>query len=400
MERTWRWFGKKDKITLGMLRQIGVEGIVTALHDVPLGNVWTREAIRDLREYIESYGMRWSVVESLPVTEEIKRAGPLRDKHIEAYKESLANLGAEGVHTICYNFMPVLDWARTDLSHPNPNGTTNLYFSHVQFAYFDICILKRKDAEKSWSADILKQVEELKGKMTAEDDRRLVENIIVKTQGFVSGNIREDEQKPVELFRHLLSQYDGISKEQLRANMKYFLEAIMPTCDKWDMNMCVHPDDPPMQILGLPRIVTCDEDIEWFLKAVDNKHNGLTFCAGSLSAGAHNDVVGMARKYASRTHFVHMRSCHVFENGDFTEASHLGGRADLIELARIFEKENPKVPMRVDHGMTMLGDEERGYNAGYSFLGRMFALGQVQGILATVDRELGIEYKQPGFYGE
>lgn len=398
MERTWRWFGKHDKITLAMLKQIGVEGIVTALHDVPNGEVWTREKIRDLREYIESYGMRWSVVESLPVCESIKYAGPDRDELIEKYKESLKNLSLEGIHTICYNFMPVLDWARTDLDHLNPNGATNLYFSHAQFAYFDCCILKREGAENDWSEEIMKEVEELKKTMTPEDDHKLVENIIVKTQGFVSGNIKEDDEHPVELFRQLLDLYKGITKEQLRENMKYFLNAIMPTCEEYDMYMCVHPDDPPFPILGLPRIVTCDEDINWFLKAVDNPHNGLTFCAGSLSAGAHNNVVELARKYADRTWFVHLRSCHIFPNGDFTEASHLGGRADLIELARIFEKINPALPMRVDHGMTMLGDEERNYNAGYSFLGRMFALGQVQGILATVDRELGIEYKQPGFF--
>jgi len=398
MERTWRWFGKNDKITLSMLKQIGVTGIVTALHEVKNGDVWTREKIRDLREYIESYGMRWSVVESLPVMESIKYAGPDRDELIEKYKESLKNLSLEGIHTICYNFMPVLDWARTDLDHPNPNGTTNLYFSHAQFAYFDIEILKREGAAGDYPEEVLKEVAQLKATMTPEDNHRLVENIIVKTQGFVNGNISEDDEHPVELFRQLLDLYKGITKEQLRENMRYFLAAIMPTCDEYNMNMCVHPDDPPFPILGLPRIVTCDEDINWFLKAVDNPHNGLTFCAGSLSAGAHNDLIELARKYASRTWFVHMRSCHVFPNGDFTEASHLGGRADLIELARIFEKTNPDLPMRVDHGPTMLGDETKGYNAGYSFLGRMFAMGQVQGILATVDRELGIEYHQPGFY--
>ncbi len=398
MERTWRWFGKNDKITLAMLKEIGVQGIVTALHDVPNGEVWSREKISDLRKYIESYGMRWSVVESLPVCESIKYAGHDRDHLIANYKESLKNLALEGIHTVCYNFMPVLDWARTDLEHPNPNGTTNLYFSHAQFAYFDICILKREGAAADWPADVLEEVEELKKTMTPDDDHKLVENIIVKTQGFVSGNIREDDEHPVELFRQLLDLYKGITKDQLRENMRYFLEAIMPVCDEYDMRMCVHPDDPPFPILGLPRIVTCDEDIRWFLNAVDNPHNGLTFCAGSLSAGAHNDVVDLARKYAGRTWFVHLRSCHVFPNGDFTEASHLGGRADIIELARIFEKTNPELPMRVDHGMTMLGDESRGYNAGYSFLGRMFAMGQVQGILATVDRELGIEYRQPGFY--
>ena len=405
MERTWRWFGKNDKITLAMLREIGVEGIVTALHDVPNGEVWTREKINDLKSYIESYGMRWSVVESLPVSESIKYAGADRDQLIENYKQSLRNLSAEGIHTICYNFMPVLDWARTDLAHPNPNGTTNLYFSYPEFAYFDIHILKRENAAEDWKVmgekinrDILSEVEELKAKMTPADDHKLVDNIIVKTQGFVSGNIKEDDEHPVELFRQLLNLYKGITKEQLRENMRYFLNAIMPVCEECDIYMCVHPDDPPFPILGLPRIVTCDEDIEWFLNAVDNPHNGLTFCAGSLSAVKHNDVVALARKYASRTWFVHLRSCHIFPNGDFTEASHLGGRADIIELARIFESTNPKLPMRVDHGMTMLGDETKGYNAGYSFLGRMFAMGQVQGILATVDRELGIPYHQPGFF--
>lgn len=420
MERTWRWFGKNDKITLAMLKEIGVEGIVTALHDVPLGEVWTREKIHDLKTYIESYGMRWSVVESLPVTETIKYGGPDRDQQIETYKISLRNLAAEGIHTVCYNFMPVLDWARTDLLHANPNGSSNLYFSIPEFAYFDIHILKREGARESWATfktlgpdgqpngrDILKEVDALAKTMTPEKDHALVENIVIKTQGFVSGNFKEGDEHPVELFRELLALYKGIDKAQLRENMRYFLSAIMPVCNECDMYMCVHPDDPPFQILGLPRIVTCDEDVRWFLNAVPDKHNGLTFCAGSLSAGAQNDLTKMAEKYANRTWFVHLRSCHVFPNGDFTEASHLGGRADIIELCRIFEKEeqrrkdNPNVarlPMRVDHGMTMLGDETKGYNAGYSFLGRMFAMGQVQGILATVDNEQGIRYQQPGFY--
>ena len=196
MERTWRWFGKNDKITLAMLKQLGVEGIVTALHDVPLGEVWTREKIRDLREYIESYGMRWSVVESLPVVETIKYGGPDRDQQIEVYKTSMRNLAAEGVKCICYNFMPVLDWARTDLLHENPNGSSNLYFSYAEFAYFDIYIVKRPDAEADWDADTLKRVEELKKNMDAEGEQRLVDNIIVKTQGFVNGNIVGERPEP------------------------------------------------------------------------------------------------------------------------------------------------------------------------------------------------------------
>ena len=400
MEKTWRWFGKKDKITLSMLRQIGVEGIVTALHDVPLGEVWTREAIRDLREYIEAAGLRWSVVESLPVTETIKYGGPDRDQQIEVYKQSLRNLSAEGIHTVCYNFMPVLDWARTDLLHPNPDGSSNLYFSYAEFAYFDIYILKRKGAREDWAAfrfpegvgegrNILAEVDALAKEMTPEREHELVENIVIKTQGFVSGNFREDDEAPLEKFRQFLDLYAGIDKAQLRENMKYFLEAIMPVCEECNMNMCVHPDDPPIEILGLPRIVRTAEDIRWFLNAVSNPHNGLTFCAGSLSAGAYNDVVAMAREFAPRTHFVHLRSCHIFPNGDFTEASHLGGRADLIELCRIFEAEGRELPFRVDHGRTMLGDETRGYNAGYSFLGRMFAMAQMQGVLATLAHEAG-----------
>jgi mannonate dehydratase len=284
--------------------------------------------------------------------------------------------------------MPVLDWARTDLEYPNENGTSNLYFNRAEFAYFDIHIIKRKDAEKDWDEPTLARVSKLAETMTAEGEKRLVDNIIVKTQGFVNGNISEDELKPVEKFRELLALYDGIDRDALRANMKYFLEAIMPVCREYDIRMCVHPDDPPLQILGLPRIVTCDDDIQWFLDAVPDPHNGLTFCAGSLSSGAHNDVPALAKKYASRTWFVHLRSCNVLPNGDFKEAPHLGGRAHIIDLVRTFESVNPGLPMRVDHAPLMLGDEKMGYNAGYSFHGRMLALGQVEGVMAAVDDEI------------
>lgn len=383
MEKTWRWFGRKDPITLDMLRQIGVEGIVTALHNIPLGEVWPREEIRSLREEIERHGMRWSVVESLPVTETIKYAGKDRDEQIEIYKQSMRNLAAEGVKTICYNFMPILDWARTDLEYPNPDGTSNLYFNRAEFAYFDIHILKRENAEKDWTESDLARVEELKSKMTPEGEKRLIDNIIIKTQGFVSGNFSESDYAPVEKFRNMLKLYEGIDKNQLRENMKYFLEAIMPVCEETDIKMCVHPDDPPMSVFGLPRIVTCEEDIEWFLNAVPNWHNGLTFCAGSLSAGAHNDVVKLAEKFADRTHFAHIRICCVEPNGNFKESSHLDPR--LIKIVRTFEDKNPSIPMRVDHAPLMLGDEKMGYNPGYSFHGRMLALGMVSGIMATID---------------
>lgn len=384
MEKTWRWFGKNDKITLQMLRQIGVEGIVTALHEVKNGDVWTVEAITDLKNYIESFGLRWSVVESLPVCEAIKYGGADRDRLIENYKVSLANLGKCGIHTICYNFMPVLDWARTELDHPWADGSTSLYFNKVKFVYFDKYILQREGCDKDYNEEELKAAAEMHLHMTDADRDALVDTIIVKTQGFVNGNISEDDKNPVKLFKDLLALYDGITEEKLRENWKYFLEQIMPVCDEWNMNMCVHPDDPPMPLLGLPRVVKNDADIEWFLSAVNNPHNGLTFCCGSLSAGAQNNVPELARKYAKRTHFVHLRSTDVMPNGDFIEADHLKGRAKLIEVCRIFEEQNPNLPMRVDHGRTMLGDEDKGYNAGYSFHGRMLGLAQMDGVMATV----------------
>lgn len=359
---------------------------MTSLHHVANGEVWTAAEVEKMKNYIESRGLRWSVVESLPVVEEIKYAGLRRDEWIAKYKESLANLGRAGVRTICYNFMPVLDWARTDLDYPNPDGTSNLYFNRAEFAYFDIHILKREGAEADYDEATLERMRsEVMPRMNPEAEKRLVENIIVKTQGFVNGNISEDDLDPVGKFRELLALYDGIDTDTLRDNMAYFLNAIMPVCDEYGIDMGVHPDDPPLQILGLPRIVTCDEDIRRFLDAVPNPHNGLTFCCGSLSAGAHNDVVKLAGKYADRTHFVHARICRVMPDGDFKESSHLDPR--LIEVVRIFERRRPGVPMRVDHAPLMLGDEKLGYNAGYSFHGRMLALGEVAGIMAAVNTE-------------
>lgn len=388
MEKTWRWFGKKDKITLDMLRQIGVEGIVTALHDVPNGEIWTLEAINDLKSYIEAHGLRWSVVESLPVCEAIKYAGPEREQLIENYKVSLANLGKAGIKTVCYNFMPVIDWIRTDLQHPWADGTSSLYFDRIRFAYFDVKILQREGAEADYTAEELQKVAELDKTITEAEKDELIDTIIVKTQGFVNGNIKEGDKNPVNIFRNLLALYKGIDRDALRENMRYFLTAVMPVCDEYGVNMCVHPDDPPFQVLGLPRIVTDEADIEWFLQAVDNPHNGLTFCAGSLSAGEQNDTRELARKFAKRTHFVHLRSTKAMPGGNFIESSHLEGRGHLIDLIRIFEQENPALPMRVDHGRTMLGDEDKGYNPGYSFHGRMLALAQVEGMMAVVRDEL------------
>lgn len=391
MEKTWRWFGKNDKITLPMLRQIGVEGIVTALHEIPNGEVWPLEAILNQKTYIETYGLRWSVVESLPVSEAIKYGGAERDNLIENYKKSLINLGKAGVKTVCYNFMPVIDWIRTDLEHLWEDGTSSLYFDKIRFAYFDCLILQRAEAEKDYTVNELKQMYELDKVITDAEKEELVDTIIIKTQGFVNGNIKNGDKNPVDTFHHLLAPYKGIDRDALRENLRYFLQAIMPVCDEYGINMCIHLDDPPFPVLGLPRIVTSEEDIAWILHAVNNPHNGLTFCAGSLSAGLHNNVPALARMFAHRTHFVHLRSTNAFPNGNFIEASHLGGRAHIIELIRIFERERPGVPMRVDHGRMMLGDTDKGYNPGYSFHGRMMALAQIEGMMAVVNDESKLE---------
>ena len=388
MEKTLRWFGRKDRITLDMLRQIGVEGIVTALHDVPNGDVWTYEAITELKNYIESFGLRWSVVESLPVSESIKFGGADRERLLHNYCESLRNLGKAGIKTVVYNFMPVIDWIRTDLNFKLPNGTQTLFFDKIRFAYFDMHILNRKDAAKDYSEAELEKVAELAKTITKAEHEALIQTIIVKTQGFVNDSFKGDVQKPVELFKALLAKYDGIDKQQLRENLKYFLESVIPTAREAGINLCVHPDDPPMAVLGLPRIVTNEKDIEWVLNAVDVPNNGITFCAGSLSSGLHNDVPALAAKFAKRTHFVHLRSTDVEENGNFMEANHLEGRGHLIELVRIFEREHPGLPMRVDHGKLMLDDVNKPDNPGYSFYGRMYALAEVSGIMATVANEI------------
>jgi mannonate dehydratase len=387
MEKTWRWFGKKDRITLDMLRQIGIEGIVTALHDIPNGEIWPLETITELKEYIEGYGLHWSVVESLPVTESIKYAGPDREQLIEKYKISLSNLGKAGIKVVCYNFMPVIDWIRTDLNFKLPNGISTLFFDKARFAYFDCYILNRKDAAKDYTSEELEKVEELKRNITEIEKNDLVNTIIVKTQGFVNENFKGDVSKPVALFNDLLALYQGIDKGQLRENLKYFLECVVPIAEEYGISLCIHPDDPPYPVLGLPRIVGNAEDIDWILNVVNSSNNGLTFCAGSLSSGLHNDVPELARRFAKRTHFVHLRSTEVAEDGNFMEAPHLEGRGHLVELVRIFENENPSLPMRVDHGKLMLDDVNKPDNPGYSFYGRMIALSEISGILATIKNE-------------
>jgi len=371
-----------------MLRQIGVEGIVTALHSVGNGDVWSTEQITDTKAFIESHGLEWTVVESLPVAEEIKYGGHNREQLIDNYCLSLENLGRAGIKTVVYNFMPVIDWVRTNLHYPLPDGSQTLFFERIKFAYFDCHILQRAHAADDYTPQELEQVERLHETITDEQRAELIDTIIVKTQGFVNESFKGDIQRPVELFHRLLSKFEGVDKQALRENLKYFLQQVIPTAERYGITLNIHPDDPPYPVLGLPRIAGNLQDLDWLLNVAPSKSNGLTFCAGSLSAGLHNDVVQLAKRFCKQTHFVHLRSTDAYTDGNFIEASHLEGRGRLIELLRIFEAFNPSLPFRVDHGRLMLDDGEKGYNPGYSFHGRMLALAQVEGMMAVVKDEL------------
>ena len=388
MKKTWRWFGKNDSITLDMLRQIGVEGIVTALYEVPPGEIWTYEAIIELKNYIERNGLRWSVVESLPVPEEIKYGDITRDKLIENYNISIANLGKANIKTICYNFMPAIDWVRTDLEWKLPDGTYTLYFDKIRYAYFDCFILNRDGAEKDYTAEEIEKVNQLHKVITKEEADSLIDTIIIRTQSFIHRRISNINTNPVEEFKKLLAKYNGIDKNELRKNMSYFLNKVIPTAEKYGVMLAVHPDDPPFSVFGLPRIVSNEDDIEFILNTIDSKSNGLTLCTGSLSAGEHNNLPDLARKFAKHVFFAHLRSTEILPNGNFMEASHLGGRGNIIEVIRILENQNRLIPMRVDHGKLMLDDIDKNNNPGYSFYGRMLALGQVEGMMAVVRNEI------------
>lgn len=388
MEKTWRWFGKNDSITLDMLHQIGVEGIVTALYEVPPGEIWTYEAIIELKNHIERNGLRWSVVESLPVPEEIKFGDITRDQLIDNYNISIANLGKAGIKTICYNFMPAIDWVRTDLEWKLPDGTYTLYFDKIRYAYFDCVVLNRDGAEKDYTSEEIEKVNQFHKVITKEETDSLIDTIIIRTQSFIHRRISDINTNPVEEFKKLLAKYNGIDKNELRKNMSYFLNKVIPTAENYGVKLAVHPDDPPFPVFGLPRIVSNEDDIEVILNMIDSKSNGLTLCTGSLSAGEHNNLPDLARKFAKHVFFAHLRSTEILPNGNFMEASHLEGRGNIIEVIRILEKQNRVIPMRVDHGKLMLDDIDKNHNPGYSFYGRMLALGQVEGMMAVVRNEI------------
>ena len=384
LRQTWRWFGPDDPVTLQDIRQTGAVGIVTALHQVPHGEVWTYEDILERKNLIESYGLTWDVVESVTIHEEIKTKSGDYSNWIEKYKESLRNLAKAGLRVITYNFMPVNDWTRTQLDYTMPDGSKALYFNWIDLAVFDIFILQRKDAKQSYSNEIVQQAE-IKFKQYTQDE-------LDQLAGVVMFGIPGEKKITVESMREKLSRYDNIKQEDLRNNLVYFLQQITPLCDELNLDLAIHPDDPPCDILGLPRIVKNIEDLEYIINAVPNKSNGICFCTGSLGANPNNNLPEMVKKLGSRIHFTHLRNVKKDTEGNFYEDDHLGGDNDMYavlkELLIIQQKVPNQISFRPDHGHQMIDDLKKVTNPGYSCIGRLRGLAEIRGLQLGILRSL------------
>lgn len=374
---------------------MGVEGVVTSLHHIPAGEVWPVAEIKTVQQEIESYGMRWSVVESLPVSEGIKTCSSDRSRLIENYQQSLRNLGACGIDTVCYNFMPVLDWARTDLHYKNIDGGESMLFDYPTFAAFDLYVLKREGASESYPTDILEKAAGIAAGLTAEQQDELAHNIIVVTQAFIHGVVGEGGDYKKQ-FLDYLRTYDRIGKEQLRRNLVLFLNDVVPVAEEVGINLCIHPDDPPFPLLGLPRIAGTIEDLRWILEQNDSTANGLTFCTGSLSARPDNDLILMVKEFASRIHFVHLRNTAFLPDRGFYESGHLSGNVDMFAIVKILLGEqirrrkmgrtDTRLPFRPDHGLRILDDYHRSANPGYPLAGRLKGLAEIDGLQTGIER--------------
>lgn len=391
MEQTWRWFGPRDKVTLADARQAGAQGIVTALHDVPVGHVWPTEAIRERQQRIAAAGMRWSVVESLDVSERIKlRDGGFRHD-IANYIESLRNLAACGIKTIAYNLMPVFNWMRTDLNVPLANGGFATRFNATAFAAFDLCILRRKDAEAEWGVERSRTARTCFAAMS-ETERTTLQTTVL--QGLPGGH----EAMTMEQLKQGLDQYRDVDASAFRSNIAEFLREVCPVAEELGIRLCVHPDDPPFPLVGLPRIVSTADDLAFLLDQWPGEANGITFCAGALGVRADNDLVAMARRFAPRIWFAHLRSTQREADGlSFLEAAHLEGDADLIGISVELIKEERRrrsagdtieLPFRPDHGQQLLNDIDRKAQAGYPAIGRLRGLAELRGVIFTAERLL------------
>ncbi len=380
LEQTWRWYGPNDPVSLQDVKQAGATGIVSALHHIPHGEVWPLEDIQERKKIIEEAGLSWSVVESVPVHEAIKTRSAEADQYIERYKQSLQNLAACGIKTICYNFMPVLDWTRTQLDLIMKDGSKALYFDWIDLAIFDIYILMREAAAQDYSQEIQQLAEEKYNKMSAEEKTDLQFNILMGIPG--EGDIT------LESLQNSINIYKSIGREGLKQNLLYFLGAIADTCEANEIKMTIHPDDPPYAILGLPRVVSNEEDLVYIISEQPRDFNGICFCTGSLGAGPKNNLPQILDKVKHRVHFAHLRNVKRDAIGSFYEADHLDGDVDMYAIVKGLSEENQRralaIPFRPDHGHQMLDDINKVTNPGYSAIGRLRGLAELRGL------ELGI----------
>ncbi|CAI1957417.1 mannonate dehydratase [Serratia proteamaculans] len=389
MEQTWRWYGPNDPVSLDDVRQAGATGVVTALHHIPNGEVWPIEEIKARQALLAEKGLVWSVVESIPVHEEIKTHSGNYQQHIAHYQQSLRNLAACGIDTVCYNFMPILDWTRTDLEYLLPDGSKALRFDQIAFAAFDLHILQRAGAEQDYTQEERQQAAERFAAMSAAEVAKLTGNIIAGLPG-------AEEGYTLDQFRARLAEYDAIDKAQLRENMAVFLRAIVPVAEEVGVRLAVHPDDPPRPILGLPRIVSTIEDMQWFKQTVDSLYNGFTMCTGSYGVRADNDLVRMIETFGDRIHFTHLRAtCREENPKSFHEGAHLQGDVDMVAVIEAILCEEQRrhqagdtrpIPMRPDHGHQMLDDLKKKTNPGYSAIGRLKGLAELRGVELALKR--------------